>query len=810
METPFFGGTYSSLSPDLADDDCVNLYPEIVESKQGRAIGGFYSTPGQRLLLPLSNMGAGAISGPVRGARPSANGKLVSVFGNQAVQIDINNNVTLLGHLNSSSGPVSIIDNGKQYAIFDSYQGWSYSGGAWAQINSLPSFPRIAAEQDGFGVVGIAGTNQFYQSNLNDLTTWNPLNFSSADAEPSNIQSIVSLYRQLWVVKEKSIEIWNNAGLNGFVFQRMEGAFFNIGCSAAFAVTTNEDHVFWMGQSDKGSLQVYMNNGYSEQRISTHPIEYQISSYLQQTSIGISDAISFCYTQAGHAFYVLTFPSGNATWVYDLTTGLWHARGEFIDGSYNRWDPSCYAFFNKQHVVGSSTNQSLAVLDLLYPTDDLATKPPSNPKRWMRRWPAVKQPINAPVRLQSLKIKMQTGAPIGGVVNGSVSLSGSLGTQILGSPVSFYYVVQSSLPLASLSVTSGALPPGLSLNSIGQITGTPTSIGSYSWTITAVDINGLSVSLNDSIHVYMQLSGSWALMSTGNTNQIWISPSIANFSNSFSFTTSTVPSSDHYKLAAWDGQTLAFLAGAGETTVSISNNQTLSGASITNSLVTTGVTGNRVVSIAGILFQFGYLSLTYAYSTDHGVTWHVVTCPGGLKMWGLQKLANGTWSAIFGGSGSPIAYYSNQTIPTAWTSAFALSGAGSPTTDLGYDGTTLMNLTTGNVMYTSTDGINWTQSSAGPTFSTNAGTSILGGNRGNFVVAPFGTNSIFYTTNSGSTWNQVTLPDVSASIDSAGYANGYFWVAYAAQIAYSSNGGQTWTKSTMPAGINAIAMSGYL
>lgn len=409
METPFLGGTYTSLSPNLAADRCMNLYPEMVETKQGKQIGGFYATPGQKLLQEMVNSGSGFVAGPMRGLRATANRKLVAVFGNQVVQIDINKNVIALGHLNTASGPVSIIDNGTQYAVFDGFQGWSWSGSAWAQITTLPSFPGLATEQDGLGVVAIAGTNQFYQSNLNDLTTWDPLNFSSADADPTSIQSIVSLYRQLWVVKEKSIEIWNNAGLNGFVFQRMEGAFINIGCSAPFSVATNEDHVFWLGLSDKGSLQVYMNNGYTEQRISTHAIEYQISSYLSLSSIGIADVIGFCYTQAGHAFYVLTFSSGNATWVFDLAANFWHERGEFLDGSYNRWDPSCYAFFNKQHVVGSSTDQRILTLDLLYPTDDLATTPPSNPKRWMRRWRALKTPVNTPVRFPALRIDMQTG-----------------------------------------------------------------------------------------------------------------------------------------------------------------------------------------------------------------------------------------------------------------------------------------------------------------------------------------------------------------------------------------------------------------
>jgi hypothetical protein len=409
METPFLGGTYQSLSPNLANDRCMNLYPEKVETQQGKQVGGFYTTPGQKFKQTLTGSGTGAVTGPMRGIRSCSNGFVVAVFGNQVQQISQNGVVTQLGKLNTSSGPVSIIDNGKQYAVFDNFQGWSYSAGTWAQITTIPSFPGIACMQDGFGVVGILNTNQFYQSNLNDLTTWQALAFSSADSEPSNIQAIVSIFRQLWIVKQKSIEIWNNVGSNTFVFGRMQGAFVNTGSCAPYSVSCNADHVFWLGLSNEGDLTVYTNNGYSEQRISTHAIEYNLDQYQKLSSVGVSDAIGFCYTQAGHSFYVLTFPSANATWVYDLTTGWWHERGEFDDGVYNRWDPSCYAYFNKQHLVGSSTAAQISVLDILYATDDLATTPPSNPKRWMRRWRASKQAINIPVEFPPLQIDMQTG-----------------------------------------------------------------------------------------------------------------------------------------------------------------------------------------------------------------------------------------------------------------------------------------------------------------------------------------------------------------------------------------------------------------
>ena len=47
--------------------------------------------------------------------------------------------------------------------------------------------PVSAAYQDGFGVVNDAGTNQWWQSDLDDLSIWEPLNFSSADAAIGSI-----------------------------------------------------------------------------------------------------------------------------------------------------------------------------------------------------------------------------------------------------------------------------------------------------------------------------------------------------------------------------------------------------------------------------------------------------------------------------------------------------------------------------------------------------------------------------------------------------------------------------------------------
>lgn len=405
MDTPFFGGSSEGWSSNLSNSRCMNLYPELVETKDGKQVGGFYSTPGLRKWATVANGG----NGIVRGLHyVSSTNVLLAVCGNTVTSITQNGVQTVLGTLSTMVGAVSIIDNGTQYFISDGVSGYVYANGALTAITSLPANVGIATYQDDFGLVAIRGTNQFYQSNLADLSTWDALSFSSADSEPSPIMAIISLFRQVWVFKQQSVEIWNNAGLNGFAFQRMEGAYLEIGCMSPYSVCQIGDRLAWLGQDDQGQGVVYMTDGYNGKRISTHAVEYAMRSYGK-----ISDAVAYSYQQAGHLFYVISFPTGNATWVYDRTTGLWHERGEYIDGAYHMHDSSGHALFTGLNIVGSASGTSLYSMDPTYATDDLTPPPPSNPKRWVRRWRALQKAVNQPVRLQSLRVDMQTGVTLG-------------------------------------------------------------------------------------------------------------------------------------------------------------------------------------------------------------------------------------------------------------------------------------------------------------------------------------------------------------------------------------------------------------
>ena len=107
-------------------------------------------------------------------------------------------------------------------------------------------------------------------------------------------------------------------------------------------------------------------NGYTPVRISTHAIENAMQGY----SV-ISDAIAYTYQQEGHEFYVLTFPSADVTWVFDMATQMWHQRGwRDTFNVLHRHRSNCAMQFNGKIIVGDYQNGYLYVLSRSAFTDN--------------------------------------------------------------------------------------------------------------------------------------------------------------------------------------------------------------------------------------------------------------------------------------------------------------------------------------------------------------------------------------------------------------------------------------------------------
>ena len=371
MKTPILGSSYVVRSVNAADARMVNLFPEII-AEGGKEPAFLQRCPGLRLLATVG-------SGPVRGMwQFGAYGYVVS--GNSLYKIDTAYNATLLGAV-SGAGPVSMADNGTQLFIAANPDGYIYNANTntFAQITD-PDFPGAVTVGylDGYFVFNEPNSQKIWITSLLDGTQVDPLDFASAEGSPDGVIAILSNFREIWVFGTNSVEVWYDSGASDFPLQRIQGAYNELGCAAAYTVAKMDNGVFWLGQDARGRGMVYRANGYQGQRISTHAVEWHIQSYGD-----ISDAIAYTYQQDGHSFYVLTFPSADRTWVYDVATNSWHERAGWSNSVFTRHRSNCQMVFSNEIIVGDYQNGKLYAFDPEVYADD------GQIQRWLRSWRAL-------------------------------------------------------------------------------------------------------------------------------------------------------------------------------------------------------------------------------------------------------------------------------------------------------------------------------------------------------------------------------------------------------------------------------------
>lgn len=347
----FIGPSYKLNSVNFDCQRCINLYPELDEIQTGKdhEVAFLAGTPGYNLLATVG-------SGPIRGEWYTTTGAFYVVSGNELYKLTSAWAHTLIGTLQTSVGPVGMADNSLQLVVVDGLNGYyvTLSDDTFNQItdpNWLGS--NTVTFQDGYFIFVAPNSKEFYLSDLNDITFTAPAN-SSKEGFPDNIVVHTSSNRNLWLFGDQTTEIWFDSGDALNPFQYSPGTFIQYGCAAKFSVAKMANTVFWLGKDQSGRGMVFLANGYAPQRVSTHAVELAIQSYPE-----ISDAFSFSYQENGHQFFWLTFPSGNATWVYDMATGLWHERAYTNQGVLQRHRANCYAYAFNTHVIGDYANGNL-------------------------------------------------------------------------------------------------------------------------------------------------------------------------------------------------------------------------------------------------------------------------------------------------------------------------------------------------------------------------------------------------------------------------------------------------------------------
>ena len=346
---------------------------------------------------------ASLFGGEIRGMHAVSNGGHQYAVAGSRVYASTDNFVTstLIGIISTSSGPVSFADNGASNGaptviMVDGVAGYRWSEATptdFAMITTTtdPGWRRASTItfQDRYFIANQVDTDSFFVSDVNAPT------FSeSTDAAKSGygdkIVAVISNNRTLYLLGEKTLETWWNTGTSAVLpFTRIDGQFSNTGCAAGATVRKLADMFFWVGPNEQGGPIVYAMKG-TPSRISNHAVELSLQSL---TAEQLATATAWTYQENGHFFYLLCADGLDTTWVYDVSTNLWHERRSF-DGQngQTRHLADCGIFANGETLCGSHMNNenngAIYVLDQTYRYDD------TYPILWLRASPHLSSALN--------------------------------------------------------------------------------------------------------------------------------------------------------------------------------------------------------------------------------------------------------------------------------------------------------------------------------------------------------------------------------------------------------------------------------
>ncbi len=322
-------------------------------------------------------------------------------------------------------GFVGMADNATQLAIVDGPNLYVYNLTSNAMVRvTNPGWlgSDDVVEVDGYFIFVDPNTQIFYLSAIDDGTSENPLDFSSADVSPNDIITHRVSHRQVWFFSAYNGEIWVDSGAALFPFVRYESYTLEVGIVGERAAINAADTLFWIGQTRNGRGIVYMAQGNQPRRVSNEAVEEALRG-----STDLTQATMWTYQRGGHEFIGINAPGLTSTWVFDAAIQEWHERGEWIAGP-QQLRSRLYVTLNGE-TYGADANGLVVRLDITANT--LAGRTLLRE----RTWPHLMQDSLEPTCYRGLELAMTTGSTLAGNVTLEISNDGgyTFGTPLLRS-----------------------------------------------------------------------------------------------------------------------------------------------------------------------------------------------------------------------------------------------------------------------------------------------------------------------------------------------------------------------------------------
>lgn len=311
QRTPLFGLSNKSKSLNVTAQRRINLYYEI-RKQEDKATQVIYGTPGCRLFVNFGET-------PCRGAYEKDE---LTYFVHRNTLWEVNNAGVKVnrGNLNTSTGKVSIADNGYQISIVDGTT-TGYIFNTDTNVFSLVTFPEAfitVCFLAGYFSYTVVNSGRYYVSDIYDGLVVDALSYANAESSPDDLVRTSPLNGQLVLFGQRTIEPAGVTDALDFPLQTIQGAAIQYGLAARWSIAEFAQGLMFLGRTQGGEVSVCLLRGGQVTEIGiTDPEMANIFNKLPD----LAAASAFSYNLDSHPMYELNI--GGQTWLYDGLTSDW-------------------------------------------------------------------------------------------------------------------------------------------------------------------------------------------------------------------------------------------------------------------------------------------------------------------------------------------------------------------------------------------------------------------------------------------------------------------------------------------------------
>lgn len=343
LQIPLVGPTYTNRSLPVTSQVTRNFTIEV--NHESSEIVSHPSFPGLKLFATPSVTGIGRGMGEY-------NGELYAVAGGNLDKIDSLKNTSSIGAVLGSNHCILEEDGINLVITTGNTKPYVYDGANLTLTTNANLFTPNSVTFINRRVVYDGAGQQAVFADLDDPTTAQGDNIALVETKPDDLIRVYAQDQQVLMFGDKTIEPFYFTGSGSPPYRRIDNATKEVGLAAVHSVASNDDFVYFLG-SDR---RIYRIAGLTLQSISNPAIGQCIDKYSS-----VSDAKGMCFTLDSQRYYLITFSSGNETWLFSEDANGWVNLSYGVD--HDEYLASAYKYIYGKHLVQDRRNGNIYELD---------------------------------------------------------------------------------------------------------------------------------------------------------------------------------------------------------------------------------------------------------------------------------------------------------------------------------------------------------------------------------------------------------------------------------------------------------------